>query len=287
MRDPLFIISLGRSGSTLLHHVLSNHPDVTWLSRLCDWYPHRPERNAFVMRLLKAPGGAVLRRGPLLPTEPYGFWDHYCPGFSRPCRDLRSTDVTPRTRRLVRNAFARARPGGKRQLVAKITGWPRINFLQEIFPESRFIVLLRDGRALLASALSRPWIEPWIGPGNWMWGDLSEPEREAWERSGQSFVLLGAIGWTHLTQAFSEATAKVPADKLLEIRYEDLCQDPNSVLQGATEFAGLDWPTKYARTVESLDLKVQNHRWREDLSDAQQQELESYMRQDLETQGYL
>ncbi len=129
------------------------------------------------------------------------FWDHYYPGFSVPFRDLGADDVLESTRRQLRSALARMRTPKRSHLVIKITGWPRVGFLREIFPEGRFVHVVRDGRAVASSLLKVPWWWGWRDRPNWRWGPLT-PELDAlWAESGRSFVALAAIQWRILMEA--------------------------------------------------------------------------------------
>jgi len=64
------------------------HPQVMWLSKLCQRYPTKPAWNR---RAVTALGHPLLRRllgRRILPSECYRFWDRYAYGFSTPCRGL-------------------------------------------------------------------------------------------------------------------------------------------------------------------------------------------------------
>ena len=98
------------------------------------------------------------------PGECYRFWDKHTFGFSEPCRDLVRADVSARVKRQVRG-----RPGAMLtptadRLLIKITGWPRIGYLDEIFEDARFIHIKRDGRAVASSLLHVNFWRGWYGP---------------------------------------------------------------------------------------------------------------------------
>jgi omega-hydroxy-beta-dihydromenaquinone-9 sulfotransferase len=42
----------------------------------------------------------------------------------------------------------------RNRLLLKITGWPRISFLSEIFEEAKLVHTMRDGRAVANSMLN-------------------------------------------------------------------------------------------------------------------------------------
>ena len=85
-------------------------------------------------------------------------------GFSEPCRDLVRTDVTTRVKRQVRAAMGMMLTHKRNRLLLKITGWPRLGFLNEMLEDAKFIHLVRDGRAV-ASSLHVDFWRGWYGPG--------------------------------------------------------------------------------------------------------------------------
>jgi hypothetical protein len=283
---PVFVIGTGRCGSTVLYDILSKHPNASWLSQLCQRYPHRPALNARAMRALDLPVVSRLARRYLYADEAYRFWERICPGFSAPCRDLRGEDVTPRVRRAVRDAFAQATAPSRPHLLLKITGWPRIRFLREIFPGAKFVHVYRDGRSVVYSGLQVPWFSAWRGPAQWNWGELSAAHREKWERSGRDFIVLGAIVWEMLMDATEAAKAGLPATDFMELSYEDLCADPVAQLRRVVGFAGLRWTAEFEAGVRGAGLRSTNEKWRQELTPLQQDRLEGTIRGTLERYGY-
>jgi len=174
----------------------------------------------------------------------------------------------------------------RRRLLIKITGWPRIRFLKEIFPDAKFIHIYRDGRAVAASLLNVPWWSGWQGPLNWPWGELTPTQRERWVRYGNSFVVLAGIEWEILMAAHERARQGIPSDDILDIRYEDLCQDPLKVFQKVVEFSTLEWPQRFESAVDRFSLKNTNDKWKKHLSGEQQKLLSESLKNSLEKYGY-
>jgi len=52
---PIIIFGTGRCGTTIFHRLFSMHPEVTWLSDLCERHPNRPELNRRLMKALEYP----------------------------------------------------------------------------------------------------------------------------------------------------------------------------------------------------------------------------------------
>ena len=66
-----------------------------------------------------------------------------------------------------------------------MTGWPRAGFLHAVFPDARYVNVIRDGRAVANSWLQMDWWLGYRGPEHWHFGPLSDEHREVWERSGR------------------------------------------------------------------------------------------------------
>jgi hypothetical protein len=283
---PIFIVGVGRSGSTIFHHVFSGHPSVSWLSRISNRYPDKPGRNRALMRALDLPGlGRVVQRQ-ADPGESYGFWDFYYRGFSTPFRDLTAADVSPGMKTRLPEVFAAMSTRRRSRPLIKITGWPRLGFLNELFPQARFIHVLRDGRAVANSFLQVPWWWGWRGPENWRWGPLSAEHQEEWEGTGRSFVALAGIQWKILMDAMEKTKPVIPSDRLLEIRYEDICADPVAHFRRAAEFSELPWPPSFERHVRSQTLRSENQKWKRDLTPLQQDALTRVLERHLVRYGY-
>lgn len=248
--------------------------------------PGWPRLNGLVMGALNVPGlGRGVRRL-VYPSEAYEFWDHYAPGFSGVTQDLRKDDVLPSVRTAVREAMERAIGPGRSRLVVKITGWPRIGFLKEIFPDARFVAVSRDGRAVAVSGFLTPWFNGWRGPENWAWGRLTREQRERWEAHNRSFLVLAGLAWEKLMKAQREASRRIPDDDFLEIRYEDLCRQPLRTFRSIAEFGSLRWTLEFERVVRGFTFQNGNDKWRRLLLASQQKMLSDCLSDALREYGF-
>lgn len=286
MEQPIFVIGTGRCGSTLFHEMFTEHPRLAWMSVLCDRYPERLGYHRALLHAVDTPGlGPLLKRW-YEPAECYRFWNHWFGGFAQPDRDLRASDVTVRSKVALRKAAAalvtRARP----RLLVKITGWPRLGFLHEVFPDARFIHVYRDGRAVANSLLQVDFWRGWSGERDWRWGELEASLKREWESHGRSFVALAGIQWKVLMRAAEAAKQAVPTGNYMEVRYEDFVSHPLDAFRTVTDFCGLESGVGFERSLSSCRIENANGKWKQDLTDTQQGILQAVLGEELRRYGY-
>jgi hypothetical protein len=282
IKSPIFLVGVGRSGSTLFHHMLTAHPHAAWLSPLCELFPRRPALNGYLMNIIDAP---LLRRW-IHAGEFYKCWEHVYPGFSAPCRDLEARDLTLRQQKALRE-MAQALVGRRRdRLVVKLTGWSRMGLLRAAFPAAKFIHVLRDGRAVANSLLHVSFWEGRHGPEKWRWGRLPPDLAEEWQQADRSFVALAALQWRMLVEAVEQAAQEIPPADYLRLRYEDLCADPVGVFRAVVDLCDLTWTEGFERYVASQTLVNANTKWQRDLTAPQQKILVEVLADTLKRFGY-
>jgi sulfotransferase family protein len=286
LTKPIIIVGTGRCGSTVFHRLLARHRRLMWLSGFAEQFPGRPAWNR---RAVTAMGNPLLHRllgEKIWPDEAYSFWDRYAYGFSEPCRDLVRADVTPRVRKNVRAALEAMLTPARDRMLIKITGWPRIGFLNGIFEDAKFVHILRDGRSVANSLLHIHFWRGWYGPQGWRAGLLSAEDQATWESYDRSFVALAGIEWRIQMRAMEAARRALDPKLFLEIRYEELCQHPLETYRRVLDFVELPTSAGFERHVTSASLRDMSNRWREDLTSEQQAVLDELLREDLQRYGY-
>jgi hypothetical protein len=289
---PIFIVGAGRSGSTAFHHAFARHPHVSWVSKVLDVLPRGEKLNSALLAALDTPvlGSAISRglieTGRLKPSEAYAYWERIAPGFSEPFRDLLDTDLTERTKLNLQSAVDRLTVEGRPTPLIKITGWPRIGYLQKAFPDAKFIHIVRDGRAVVNSIMQIDFWEGWRGTKGWRGLDMTPEQSTRWDNSGQSFVTLGAMELSDMLDAMVTATTGMPSQEFLELRYEDLCDDPTGSFATVTKFCDLEFTDGFEQSIIDFGFRNTNDKWRRDLTELQQRQLEAELTPHLDRWGY-
>lgn len=293
LEKPIFIVGAGRSGSTIFHEIFCQHSQVAWISKLCDVFPRQPKLNNLLLESLDAMlvgqmvQNLVIQPRLIKPSEAYRFWEYYCPGFTRPCRDLNAEDVTHQKRKSVQRALSNLLTSHRQRLLIKITGWSRMEFLKEIFEDAKFIHVVRDGRAVVNSILQVDWWEGWQGPQSARGGGFLPSQLEQWEQYNRSFVALAAIEFNILMDAIQTARSNIKPENFLEIRYEDLCEKPVDIFRQTINFCELEWLPEFEQSIQGFDLRNTNYKWQKDLTPHQQEILENLLNPYLEVYNYI
>lgn len=286
-----FIVGTGRCGSTLLHQILARHPETSFLPRIEENHRRLAGLGRWSSALYRADhrpglGGLARRFGP---TEGYGLIDRQVsPIYSRPFRDLTADDVTPSLEARFRAFFERRfERHGLPVLVHKYTGWSRLGFFARIFPEAKFVHVVRDGRAVANSWLQMRWWDGYQGTANWQWGPLSAQRQALWEAAGRSYPVLAALGWDTLIDSYAAGRAGLGDDRYLELRYEDFVDDPEAQCRRILAFSELPWSAGFESQFRRIEVRRSRvDAYRRDLSPCQQQAVEGAMRSSLEQLGY-
>jgi hypothetical protein len=286
INKPIIIVGTGRCGSTVFHRLLARHPNVMWFSGFCNRFPTRPGLNRLAVNAVSNPLLRPLLGRKIQPDEAYWFWDKHAYGFSAPCRDLVRTDVTVRVKKQVRGVMEAMLTPARNRLLIKITGWPRIGFLNEIFEDAKFIHLVRDGRAVASSLLHVDFWRGWSGPQGWRAGLLSPEDQATWEAYDRSFVALAGLEWRIQMRAMEAAVRALDRKRFLEIKYENFCQQPGDTFRQVLQFAELAPSPAFERHVAAARIRNMSQRWRDALTPAQQHVLDDLLREDLSRYGY-
>ena len=285
-----FVLGTGRCGSTVVHEVLARHPDAAFLSNVQDISSMAPGRRWNNMIYRRVPA-RFTQKGRLryAPSEGYRLLDRVVsPILSSPSRDLTEADVTPWLQQRFEDFFREeAERQGLPLFLHKFTGWPRARLLHAVFPEARYINIIRDGRAVANSWLQMPWWRGHLGPSQWHFGPLPPALEKEWESSGRSLVLLAGLAWKLLMDTFEETRAALPSDLWLDVRFEDVVAAPRQEFGRMLDFLGLEWTAGFERGFEKHSFSTsRTQAFKRDLTADQVVLLTVSMQQQLQRYGY-
>jgi hypothetical protein len=208
---PVFVGGCPRSGTTLLRTMLNSHPHLAvphetrflilaWRRRNLFGDLTRAENRRYVARwILDQPKGKISRIG--IPP------DELIEAFAAAPPTLGSLMAACFSKYAERDG--KTRWGDKRPSYSQ-----NLDALFAMFPDARFVNVVRDPRACAASM------------------------RRAWTHFGR---LASAVEvWERTDRTVQRALRKGPSDRITEVRYEDLVADPQAALERLCGFLALD-----------------------------------------------
>ena len=247
---PIFILAPPRSGSTLLFECLCRCAEVAHLGAEADpvWWHHFP------YEAMADPSDQV-DAAALAAVDRLGF-----------CRHLYREAVIDRMRR-------RRSPARMRQLLGlapiryvdkTIANCFHLEALERLFPDARYVFLVRDPRANIASMIEgwpylerfgKPRLTPWLRRHeartieHWTY-----PAPPGWQQVvGRPLAEICAWSWQQHVEAVLAFGAR-HADAVIRVRYEELAHQPLPVVRDLAGKLGLSWSEEVARYVQAAPL---------------------------------
>ena len=269
---PVFIISLPRSGSSMLQDLLCAHPSVAYITNMMYTFPDCfCAAEHFRKRLhLDVRGERFLQDsvevGIGSPADPVGMWGAWLKQdlFELACRPYRIIEFTPGEIAAIHDAIRRVLwcfGGVNRRYLCKTPALlPHILFLRDLFPDARFIHLVRDARPNANSMLKlhRLCHEQWQRirtrrPGVSDQSTFVPYPRlpglpELVERFGVDDLRTTAHLWNEAMAFIQAARPQIPTNQFHEVRYEDIVARPQEELAHIFRFLDLPEPGAAATT---------------------------------------
>ncbi len=284
IHKPIFIIGCGRSGTTIFNDILCSHKDLAWFSNYSNrYYPIFPFI-ASSCAFNSLPGfRQLLRHRRPRPSEGYNLWNWCHPVPNSPSDPpLTEIDITQRAYSKCRRIVAdHLRFSGKKRFVNKNTrNTRRIRYLNKIFPDARFVHVIRDGRAVVASLLN---VYFWKDLQLWYEG---YQKRDKPRVNRKNDIERAARLWVEEVNIARDARDHLLAAQYREIRYEDFVNDPVSTMQKTCVFLELEWTPEIQQHITEVNIRNLNHRYRDRLTKSQIRVLNEMLQPVFNDLGY-
>ncbi|MGD1897208.1 MAG: sulfotransferase [Phormidesmis sp.] len=238
---PIFLVGSERSGTTLLRLMLNAHPQVTWL-------------NEFEYAV-----GMVSDTGELPALQAYYSWldTHRVFRMSKMTIDRRLSYPE-----LV-NSFLQQRLDTFNKPLVGATVHHHFDRLLTLWPQAKFIHIVRDPRAVSRSCVVKGWA------GN---------------------VWVGLNRWIAAERLWDKLSPQLAAENKLEIRYQDLVANNRPVLEQVCQFVGVEYSEQMMEYVHTTDYGLPNPKliqnWKTKLTKREIQLIEARVGAKLRERGF-
>lgn len=293
---PVFIIGAGRSGTTLLYKMLCLHSDIAWISNYCNRFPNCLFLTFFnrISHLFKSKCRTIwfsensnanfrhrnyLKRLFPMPVEGEIIYTHS----GIPVFPNNRWLINKKQKKRIISSFEKIRCYQRANvLITKRTANNRrIAQLIKVFPDAKFIHIIRDGRAVAFSLLNVDW---WNDHKVWWWG-LKTPRQ--WKAEGNNPLEMAARNWVEEIDVIQNGLKYVSVEQIYEVRYEQLHFDYLNVLIKINDFIGLNQDCIWIKALKSLSVKNKNKMWQEKISKDGQEIITKIQHDTLRSLGYL
>jgi len=224
---PIFIVGVQRSGTTLLRLILNAHSEIAI-----------PEEARFLTPILKKDcsdkhySGSELRTliQYLKNNSQFALWNFDSNAFFE---DLENKDRVS-VKYLIEQMFrSYCDKEGKRVWGDKSLFFGSIDILHELFPNARFIHVIRDGR------------------------DVFDSWRKMDKTKNNPAVM--ALDWLLKEKSINKSFAQVPEANKLTVRYEDLLEQPESTVKSLSQFLGIEYEPDMLEFYNSSQRYIGEH----------------------------
>ncbi len=226
-QDPyLFIVGCARSGTTLLHRIVDAHPhlaitpEIHWIANSkkkgTRFTPEGKVTKEFVSMLLEH------KRFPQLEITREEFVKLFV------ADEISYRDLL--TRIFEQYGKVKGKPLVGNKTPAYVL---KIAALHHLWPEARFVHLIRDGRDVCLSIM------------NWKKGARIVGRYNTWSKDSVSTI---ALWWKHKVSLGREAGSQLGPELYHEIRYEDLMADPEGECQALCRFLAVPFSDSMVQT---------------------------------------
>jgi hypothetical protein len=266
MTSPIMIVGCGRSGTTLLYRMLCCHADLAWFSNLTDRWPSVP---ALALLSNVYPFAATRRidsKAVPIPSEGYAFWNELTRIDRLPADEpLGEHDVSGQAITLAAERIgAIMRFHHKPRFVNKATrNVRRLRYVDALIGDTRFVNVLRDPRATVASLLK---VDFWPDIPVWCEGNVTP---RAWRQMGKDETELAARLWaSDVARALTDREAIAP-ERVIDVRYEELVRDPWSIVARLARSVHLTPTESFRRSCAAFRIADRTDSFHIDLTNAQ------------------
>jgi hypothetical protein len=286
-KDPqtYFICGAPRSGTTVLLDFLTVTRETGWIPEKLSLEPEKLSHASKVRR----------QHWPLLgdfwlerrfawkrvtsPAEDLGFWNHVLPGFEPDLTQPVNPDDLELSEEQLENARKALRSVCRRQGVTKFvghyTGFPRVALLRKLFPDAKFIQMLRDPRSVAYHLVRRVEggnHEKWNNRAAWkaLMPENLQQRLESLEDTPLNFSGV-LVRWYH--ELYSQAFAELPKEDWMEVAYADLLAFPEKTLKRVYKFADLKYTSRFAYYLKYHQIHQSNTRTSRNLDEVESEQL--------------
>ena len=279
---PVFIIGSPRSGTTFLLKTLASNTNFTWISH----HVNNKPKNYHLVKKLDVYKSFFFGKRKYIksnqdskeypcPCEPWNFWNYYFPYFqwkekitSIPRNPLQS-DISEEEALKIRKIVEKMCEINKTEyFLSKYTDFPRIQLMKKVFPNAKFIHLVRDGRAV-ANSYSQKILSGEFKTSkeeaNWANAWKTTRKKSYYEKykTPLSFTL---YQWMFFIDEILNELKTIHKNNFISVKYSDLVANTEEEVQKILKFVDLEMDTNMKYFIKNRPGQNMNKKWQQSLT---------------------
>tara|TARA_B100000963_G_C22595445_1_gene657609 strand:- start:851 stop:1756 length:906 start_codon:yes stop_codon:yes gene_type:complete len=291
----VFIIGCPRSGTTYLLRLLAAHSSFGWISNRLNYKPS----DLSLAREIKGYKYPIIgkkkyllshngKSGLPFPVEPWNFWNYYLKDFqwksdfnSLP-KNLDPNNLNFKEANKIKDAIHEICKLSKSSIfLSKYTDFPRMKYLSKIFPDAKFIHIVRDGRSVASSYKEKmdsefatwqerkSWSKCW--PKKW---------RDDFFNLHEQPITLAAYQWKFFIDEITNESKLIESERFLEINYSSLCNNPQKSIDIMLNYIGIKLDNSLSYFLKNKPPISMNSKWEKNLNNEEKSLIEKIICED-------
>jgi len=287
---PIFFIGEGRSGTTVIFESFAQHENIAFFSNYTDkfYYP----QVGIIHRLFRKQGkkpqytNNIINKFLPKTSEAYNTWEKLA-GKKFRNTFLRNCKPSQKEKNNIKNYISKIKLyQNKKRFATKLTGPPRITYLNNIFENAYFINIIRNPRAVVASLINVKFrIDQGFEKPFWE-NSLTNDLEKIWEKYNKSPVALAALEWRSIYEQTNYESKKNNI-KFYNLKYENFAEHPVKELKRIINFANLNYSDNIFKYTNENNYENMNYKYKERLSKRQVEIIEDICENAMRELNYL
>ena len=272
--QPIFILGLSRSGTTILYKLFTGHKDTAYFENYSSKLYNHSSLFRFIPLLMKY---RKLRYKIDRPRSDEGWvWNKFYTSYQY----LDESHATQEIKKYYYNAikYQLKAFNATRFVGSNPRNCMRVKWLNHMFPNAFYIIITRDKKSVINSMYQV------ITKKRKKWGDKFLEPPSSLRGYGHIKKILGedssdiqtCIDWYELYRDTLNKDLPLISDRTIHVKYEDFVKDTRGSIQKLYEFTNISWYNDLEKLIpEHVDLN-RNERWKL-LPDKEKQVLLEYV----------
>ena len=253
---PIFILGIARSGTTILYDLFTKHKDTAYFERYSNKLHNKPKLFWLIPYMLKY---QKIRYGIQRPRPSEGWvWNEFC----EPLKHLKKQDVTFEIKKYHHKAIKTELKAfhAKRFVSKNPRHCIRIPWLNEIFPEAKYILIWRDHKSVINSSYQKM-KEEWDMKFRFPFKNF-KGHKSIVEKFGDGSKFDACIKYYQYQRDILEKDKLIIKDRLIEMEYSELIKEPETAIKKLYKFTELEWYKELESSFPDRLEQFNDNKWK-------------------------